>query len=65
MSMDLLLPLILSVGWLFLVGSALASFRLGWGKMARMALTWLAIFGGLYLLVAWFQAAQGTTAAAL
>jgi hypothetical protein len=42
------------VGWLFLAGSALASYRLGWGQMARMALTWLAIFVGLFLLVGFF-----------
>jgi hypothetical protein len=39
------------LGWLVLAGSALASYRLGWGQMARMALTWLAIFVGLFLLV--------------
>jgi len=42
------------LGWLFLAGSALASYRLGWGQMARMALTWLAIFVGLTLLVGFF-----------
>ncbi len=51
MSADWLLPLILSIGWLFLVGSALASYRLGWSKMARMALVWLAIFLGLMVMV--------------
>lgn len=42
------------LGWLFIAGSALASYRLGWGQMAKMALTWLAIFLGLFLLVGLF-----------
>jgi hypothetical protein len=28
-----------------------------------MALTWVAIFGGLYLIVEWFMIAQGTASA--
>jgi hypothetical protein len=42
------------LGWLFIAGSALASYRLGWGRMAKMALTWLAIFVGMTLLVGFF-----------
>ncbi|QIQ86074.1 hypothetical protein [Erythrobacter sp.] len=42
------------LGWLFIAGSALASYRLGWGQLARMALVWIAIFTGLTLLVGFF-----------
>ena len=45
-----ILSIILMVGWLVLVGSALASFRLGWSKMLKLALVWLAIFAGLFLI---------------
>ena len=38
------------LGWLILAGSALASFRMGWGKMAQLALVWLAIFVGLFVI---------------
>lgn len=38
------------VGWLILVGGALASYRLSWGKALKMGLTWVAIFVGLFLL---------------
>lgn len=38
------------VGWLVLAGSALASYKLNFGKAVRMALIWSAIFVGLYLL---------------
>lgn len=65
MSAELVLPLVLSLGWLVLVGSALASFRLGWSRMARLALAWLAIFVGLFLVVEWFSLAQGTASALL
>ena len=37
------------LGWLILAGSAIASFRLGWGKLAQLALVWLAIFAGLFV----------------
>jgi hypothetical protein len=60
MSPDMVVPIIASIAWLVLAGSALASFRLGWSKMVRMALAWLVIFVGLFLLVEWFQAAQDT-----
>jgi hypothetical protein len=52
------LPLIMSLVWLLIVGSALASYRLGWGRAIRMALVWLAIFGGLYLLTEWYMLAR-------
>lgn len=65
MSPELLIPIVSSIGWLILVGSALASYRLEWSHMLRMALVWLAIFVGLYVIVAWFMAAQDTAAALL
>ena len=37
------------LGWLILAGSAIASFRLGWGKLAQLALVWLAIFAGFFV----------------
>jgi len=60
---ELLLPIITSVGWLILVGAGLASYRLSWGRMVTMALVWVAIFLGLFLLVAWFMVARDTTSA--
>lgn len=38
------------LGWLVIVGSALASHRLSWSKGVRLALSWAAIFLGVYLL---------------
>lgn len=38
------------IGWLILAASALASYKLSFGKAARMALIWSAIFVGLFLL---------------
>jgi hypothetical protein len=60
MSPEMLMPIISSIGWLVVVGAALASYRLEWGQMARMALVWLAIFIGLYVVVLWFMMAQAT-----
>lgn len=37
------------IGWLVLALSAFASFRLDWKKSVRMALVWIAIFGGVAL----------------
>ena len=37
------------LGWLLVAGMSFASFRLSWGKTAQLALTWLAIFVGLFL----------------
>lgn len=63
MNPDLLIPIIASLGWLVLVGTSLASYRLKWSQMLRLALVWLAIFVGLYGLVEWFMVAQGTASA--
>ena len=63
MTPDLLVPIVASLGWLVLCGAALASYRLRWSQMMRMALVWLAIFVGLYVLVEWFLTAQGTASA--
>lgn len=51
MSTYAIVSIVAMLGWLFLVGSAFASFRLSWGKTIQMALTWLAIFVGATLLV--------------
>jgi hypothetical protein len=63
MSPDLLILIIASLGWLVLVGASLASYRLKWSQMLKMALMWLAIFVGLYVLVEWFMVARGTASA--
>ena len=65
MSPDLVIPIIASLGWLVLCGAALASYRLQWGQMLKLALIWLAIFVGLYVLVEWFMVAQGTASAVM
>jgi ABC-type maltose transport system permease subunit len=59
-SPDLLVPIISSVGCLVLCGAALASYRLKGSQMVKMAVIWLAIFVGLYALVAWFLTVQST-----
>ncbi|MDT8279544.1 MAG: hypothetical protein RQ806_03225 [Erythrobacter sp.] len=63
MNPELMLPIIASIGWLVLVGAGLASYRLKWSQMVKMALVWIAIFLGLYLLVEWFMIARSTTSA--
>ncbi|MBU2588354.1 MAG: hypothetical protein KJ872_09600 [Alphaproteobacteria bacterium] len=63
MNPELMLPIIASIGWLILVGAGLASYRLKWSQMVKMALLWIAIFLGLYLLVEWFMIARNTTSA--
>jgi uncharacterized membrane protein len=63
MNPELMLPIIASIGWLILVGAGLASYRLKWSQMVKMALVWIAIFLGLYLLVEWFMIARNTTSA--
>ena len=45
-----LVSLVALVGWLILVAGALASYRLDWSKALKMALTWVAIFVGAFLL---------------
>ena len=54
----MMLPLIASLGWLILCFASLSSYRLGWSKLAKMALAWSVIFGGLFLLLEWFMVAQ-------
>ncbi|MDZ4276388.1 MAG: hypothetical protein U0995_10140 [Erythrobacter sp.] len=63
MNPELMLPIIASIGWLILVGAGLASYRLKWSQMVKMALVWIAIFLGLYLLAEWFMIARNTTSA--
>jgi hypothetical protein len=58
MNADLLLPVITSLAWLIVAGSALASFRLGWSRIAKMALLWVAIFLGLFLISECFMTAH-------
>jgi hypothetical protein len=62
---DLLLPIITSAAWLVLACAGLASFRLQWGQMIKMALVWVVIFFGLFVVVEWFLFAQGTASALL
>ncbi|UAB77176.1 hypothetical protein INR77_10105 [Erythrobacter sp. SCSIO 43205] len=50
MSEGSIISIVALLGWLILAGSALASFRMGWGKMVRLALIWLAVFVGLFLI---------------
>jgi hypothetical protein len=57
---ELVLPLVTSIGWLALVMSALASHRLGWGQVIKMALAWVVIFGAFFVIAEWFLYAQGT-----
>lgn len=42
--------LVALLGWLILAVSAFASYKLSWGKAAKLALTWVAIFAGAFLL---------------
>jgi hypothetical protein len=60
MSAELLILIISSIGWLVLCGAALASYRLQRGQMLKLALVWLAIFVGLYVLAEWLMVVQGT-----
>lgn len=65
MTPDLVIPIVASLGWLILCSAVLASYRLQWSQMVKMALVWLAIFAGLFVLVEWFQTTQSTTSALL
>jgi hypothetical protein len=65
MTPDMLIPIVSSIGWLVLCVAALASYRLKWSQMVKMALVWLAIFVGLYVSVEWFLTIQGTASALL
>ena len=60
MNSELVLPLVMSVAWLMLAMSALASHRLGWGQVVKMALAWVVIFGGIFMIVEWVLYAQGS-----
>lgn len=60
MNPDILLPLVTSIGWLILAMSSLASHRLGWGQLVKMALAWVVIFGGIFMVVEWFLYVQGS-----
>lgn len=46
-----IVAIIALLGWLVLVGGALASYRLGASKMIRLVLIWLAIFVGGFVIV--------------
>ncbi len=63
MNPDLVLPIITSLAWLVLCGVSLASFQLGWSKMVKMVLVWIAIFAGLFLIAEWFMVARDTSSA--
>lgn len=63
MNPDLLLPIVASTAWLILACVGLASHRLKFGQMVKMAIVWIVIFGGLFLLFEWFMIARGTTSA--
>ncbi|GAB4475938.1 MAG: hypothetical protein OHK0018_06730 [Erythrobacter tepidarius] len=65
MSPDLFVAIIASLGWLVLCLAALASYRLQWGQMFKLALVWFAIFAGLYMLVESFILARGTAGVVL
>lgn len=60
MSPDLVFPIISSLGWLILCGVALVSHQLKWSQMVKMALVWLAVFVGFFLIVEWFLVARDT-----
>jgi hypothetical protein len=63
MNPDLLLPIVTSVAWLILAGVGFASYQLRWSQMLKMALVWVVIFGGVFLVVEWFLISQGTASA--
>lgn len=65
MNSELVLPLVTSIGWLILAMSALASHRLGWGQLVKMALAWVVIFGGIFMIVEWFLYVKGSTSSLL
>lgn len=65
MNPDLWLPIVASAAWLVLAIAGLAAYRLKWSQMVTMALVWIVIFGGLFVLVEWFLVAQDTASALL
>ncbi|ODS99654.1 MAG: hypothetical protein ABS49_08015 [Erythrobacter sp. SCN 62-14] len=50
-----LISLVALVGWLIVVASGFASFRLGERQVVRMSLIWLGIFLGAFVIVTWFM----------
>lgn len=46
-----MISLVAMVGWLILVVSGFASYRLGARQIVRMALVWAAIFLGAFVIV--------------
>lgn len=50
-----LISLVALVGWLIVVASGFASFRLGARQVVRMSLIWLGIFLGAFVIVIWFM----------
>lgn len=48
-----MISLVALVGWLVVVASGFASFRLGARQGVRMALVWIAIFLGAFVVVSW------------
>ncbi|TAD76994.1 MAG: hypothetical protein EAY70_09175 [Sphingomonadales bacterium] len=65
MNSDLLLPIVTSIAWLVLACVGLASHRLKLGQMVKMALVWIVVFGGLFVLVEWFLIVQGTASSVI
>jgi hypothetical protein len=65
MNSDAVLPVVTTLAWLALVIASLASFRLKWSQMVKMALLWVAIFGGVFLVIEWFLLAQGAASGLL
>lgn len=49
------ISIVAMLGWLVLAGMSLASYKLAWGKMAQMALIWLCIFSGGFLIASFFM----------
>ena len=47
------ISLVALIGWLILVVSGFASYRLGARQVIRLALVWAAIFVGAFALVSW------------
>ena len=56
MSEGAIVSIAVLLGWLLLAGSAMASFQLGWSKIAQIALVRLAIFVCLFLVADFFGA---------
>lgn len=50
-----MISLVAMLGWLILVGSALASHRLGASQIVKMALVWVAIFAGGFVIVSFIM----------